>query len=219
LIPAIVGGAVLRTLVVEAVFRSGLRTGHHRDAGGAGVDVQDVHPLRLPLGGGISGLALSRRRPLLCEDSDTDQRVDAAACRKVGVKSMIVTPLLHGPEVVGVLKVVSARPRQFTTQDQLALELLAAPFDATISNAGRLQTTYSQQRPTRSPDWGNRSHVLHALDLTLQRQHRHGGHVAVIFLDLDRFKAVNDHAFWTIPVGRSLRCGSSASSIGWSRSE
>ena len=152
MIPAIVGGAVLRTLVVEAVFRSGLRTGHHRDAGGAGVDVQDVHPLRLPLGGGISGLALSRRRPLLCEDSDTDQRVDAAACRKVGVKSMIVTPLLHGPEVVGVLKVVSARPRQFTTQDQLALELLAAPFDATISNAGRLQTTY--QPATTDPVTG-----------------------------------------------------------------
>ncbi len=148
--------------------------------------------LRLPLGDSISGLALSQRRPLLCEDSDTDQRVDAAACRKVGVKSMIVTPLLHGSEVVGVLKVVSPRPRQFTAQDQLALELLAAPFGAAISNAGRLQTTYQQATTDPVTGLGNRSHVLHELDLALQRQHRHGGHVAVIFLDLDRFKAVND---------------------------
>lgn len=74
----------------------------------------------------------------------------------------------------------------------MALELLAAPFGAAISNAGRLRTTYQQATTDPVTGLGNRSHVLHALDLALQRQHRHGGHVAVIFLDLDRFKAVND---------------------------
>jgi diguanylate cyclase (GGDEF)-like protein len=38
----------------------------------------------------------------------------------------------------------------------------------------------------------NRTYALHELERSLARQQRHGGHTAVIFVDLDRFKAVND---------------------------
>jgi len=50
----------------------------------------------------------------------TDGRVDRAACRKIGVRSMIVLPLLTTRSVVGVLKVFSDAPDFFSSDQENA---------------------------------------------------------------------------------------------------
>lgn len=48
--------------------------------------------LRIGREGSLSGLCVRERKILVCDDSETDERVDREACRKVGLRSMIVVP-------------------------------------------------------------------------------------------------------------------------------
>ncbi|VVU48632.1 GAF domain-containing protein [Burkholderia anthina] len=62
--------------------------------------------LRLRRSGSLSGLCVTRGELLHCTDSETDPRVDRDACRRVGLRSMLVMPLMHADTTVGVLKVM-----------------------------------------------------------------------------------------------------------------
>lgn len=81
--------------------------------------------LRLRIDGSFSGLCLRQNRSLVCEDTEADSRVDLAACRKAGVRSMIGIPFFPSPEASGVLKVYSAQPRRFGETDRRLLEILS----------------------------------------------------------------------------------------------
>ena len=91
--------------------------------------------LRLNIHTSLSGKCVLTGEIMRCDDSDTDPRVDRAACRKIGVRSMIVVPLSYGQTVVGVLKVLSARPSFFTERDVQTLELMAGLFGAVVYQA------------------------------------------------------------------------------------
>jgi diguanylate cyclase (GGDEF)-like protein/PAS domain S-box-containing protein len=141
----------------------------------------------------ITGLAAESGEALICDDCATDPRVDTEACREVGVRSMVVVPLRRDGAVVGVLEVLSSLPGQFNAADKATLELLASPFGAAISNANRMETTSRQALTDPLTGLANRSEALHELDRALARQARHGGDVAVLFIDLDGFKTINDN--------------------------
>lgn len=81
--------------------------------------------LRLESEGSLSGLAAREKSTMRCEDTESDPRVDAAACRRIGIRSMIIAPLLEGDRAVGVLKSFSPRPGSFDDLDVYALQLLA----------------------------------------------------------------------------------------------
>ena len=49
-----------------------------------------------------------------CADSESDERVDRATCRLLGVRSMIFAPLRRANVAVGVLKVFSSSRRRST---------------------------------------------------------------------------------------------------------
>ena len=88
--------------------------------------------LRLPCQGSLSGLAVREGSALLCEDTETDDRVDRAACREAGVRSMVVAPLQTDQQVIGVLKIMSDRPKAFSPQDVSNLQILVESLSATI---------------------------------------------------------------------------------------
>ena len=91
--------------------------------------------MRIPVSGSLSGLCLERRRVLRCDDSELDDRVDRDACRRVGLRSMLVAPLEHRNEPVGVLKVVSAETFAFDAADAHALEHLSVLVGASMHGA------------------------------------------------------------------------------------
>ena len=74
---------------------------------------------------GVSGACLRTRRSQLCLDTETDPRVDAATCRRLGIRSMLVVPVLENEELVGVLEVFSTEPAEFVDSDQNLLEIFA----------------------------------------------------------------------------------------------
>jgi len=60
-----------------------------------------------------------------CDDTETDPRVDAAACRLLGVRSILVVPLWYWGEFVGIFEIFSPRPNAFGERDEQTLQALA----------------------------------------------------------------------------------------------
>jgi GAF domain-containing protein len=80
---------------------------------------------------------------LKCDDSEIDPRVDREACRLIGVRSMIVVPLQHENDTVGVLKVLSSKANAFTEQDVQTLQLIAGLVATSMARAASFE---AQQR-------------------------------------------------------------------------
>ncbi|MBW4576339.1 MAG: PAS domain S-box protein [Aphanothece sp. CMT-3BRIN-NPC111] len=95
--------------------------------------------LRLKISASLSGQCVRTGEILHCEDVETDPRVDIAACRRVGARSMIVVPLFYERNAIGVLKVLSANAHAFDRQDIYTLQLMARFIAATMSHASEFE--------------------------------------------------------------------------------
>jgi diguanylate cyclase (GGDEF)-like protein len=147
---------------------------------------------RLERAGSLSGLCVKTGAVLRCDDSEIDDRVDRNACRRIGLRSMLVVPLLQLGGPAGVLKVTSPDPAAFDEQDVETLELLAGFIAAALANASAYRD--ESRRATHDPLTGlpNRALLADRLEHALRHAQRDQGHLAVVYLDLDGFKAVND---------------------------
>jgi hypothetical protein len=74
---------------------------------------------------GFSGECIRTGKTLRCDDAETDSRVEAATCRKRGVRSIVAAPIRYEREVMGVLEVFSAQSFAFDEGDLAVLERLA----------------------------------------------------------------------------------------------
>lgn len=91
--------------------------------------------LRLALSGSLSGVCIATGETQFCHDSETDPRVDRDACRKVGVRSMMLVPLPYHGQSVGVLKVYSGQVAAFSRADLDIVRLMAGPIVTGFANA------------------------------------------------------------------------------------
>ena len=80
---------------------------------------------RLPIEGSLSGLSIRQKEVIRSDNTEIDMRVDATACRAIGIRSMVIAPLLEGNTATGVLKTFSLRVNQFNDLDAYALQILA----------------------------------------------------------------------------------------------
>jgi diguanylate cyclase (GGDEF)-like protein/PAS domain S-box-containing protein len=90
--------------------------------------------LRLNRDSSISGLCVKSQEVLHCVDSETDDRVDRAACLRIGIRSMVVAPLFHEGKAIGVLKAMSSDPHAFSGADMQTLQLMAGLTGSAIAH-------------------------------------------------------------------------------------
>jgi len=150
--------------------------------------------MRLRRENSLSGLCVREGRILQCEDSETDERVDRAACRRVGLRSMLVVPLRHLEETVGVVKVMSPHVGGFPSRDVRVLGLLSGLVAAAMFNAARHESSDLYYRATHDALTGiaNRSLFFDRLRQVLARALREHERVGVLVLDMDGLKPIND---------------------------
>lgn len=166
--------------------------------------------LRLKIQGSLSGLCVTKGVALRCDDSETDSRVDIAACRKVGVGSMIVTPLLHGKEVIGVLKVWCRKPNSFDDSDMEIVGLVSELIAASMFHCASLSQNELFHRATHDPLTGlaNRALFYDRLRQELIQARRRIETVAVTIVDMDGLKRINDqcgHHFGDLAITEMSR--------------
>ena len=73
----------------------------------------------------FSGACFRTAQIVICDDTETDDRVNLEACRKLGARSMVAVPLCGRRRVIGVLEAFSAWPFAFNESDVRNLSLLA----------------------------------------------------------------------------------------------
>ena len=129
--------------------------------------------LRLQIAGSLSGMCLRDAATLRCDDTERDERVDAAKCRAVGARSLLCVPLLHHGTVVGVLKVLAARRSAFDDGHGALLQLLSGVIAAHIANAAEFERLGLESRRNQRQAIAGLQALARAIDAKdpITRQH------------------------------------------------
>jgi N-acetylmuramoyl-L-alanine amidase/putative methionine-R-sulfoxide reductase with GAF domain len=80
--------------------------------------------VRLDPNSGFSGACLRGGETVRCDDSETDARVNAQACRDLGTRSMVAVPLAAKGRVVGLIEAFCNEAFGFNESDVRSLKLL-----------------------------------------------------------------------------------------------
>jgi TonB family protein len=75
---------------------------------------------------GLSGECVRTGRIILCSDTETDSRVDAAVCQALGFRSALIVPICSEQETLGILELLAEKPQHFQPGDISALKEVAA---------------------------------------------------------------------------------------------
>ena len=151
--------------------------------------------LRLDIDNSLSGECISMRIPLISNDIELDDRVNKNACRKIGIRSMIVLPLIYNNTVVGVLKVLSGKVNHFDEEDIKILELMSGLIAAEMFNAMKNDNSELFYKATHDSLTGisNRSLFYDRLRQKLSKALRKNEEFGIISLDMDGLKEINDN--------------------------
>ena len=93
---------------------------------------------RLQTDAGISAEAVRSGEIMLCHDAERNPQVDLASCRRLGVRSILVSPLRHYRRTLGVFEVLSSSPGAFDESDVATMQLLSSMMVAAISRISSL---------------------------------------------------------------------------------
>lgn len=93
---------------------------------------------RVDIENGFTGECIREGRALRCDDAETDPRVDADACRRLGIRSILAAPVLYERDLVGLVEVFGAWPYAFDEGDLAVVERLAQTVVLTLSRAEML---------------------------------------------------------------------------------
>jgi len=160
-----------------------------------GEGAERLKPMRLPLDEGIAGHVARSGEPLLLADARADSRFatrfDEASGLVTG--SVLAAPLLARGRVLGVIELVNPRgAHPFDEDDLRTLRALSDYAAIAIDNARAYERI--RELTLRDDHTGlfNARHLWQQLASEVERSKRTGRPFSLVFLDLDRFKAVND---------------------------
>ena len=105
--------------------------------------------VRLQTDVGISAECVRTGEVMLCHDAERNPRVDLASCRRLGVRSILVSPLRHYRRTLGVFEVLSSSPCAFDNRDVATMQLLSSMMVAAISRISSMQNARLARRAGR----------------------------------------------------------------------
>ncbi len=141
---------------------------------------------------GIAGRAIREDRLVVVDDYGKDP-TNPRGFLDVGVTACMAAPVHEDGAVVGAISVSSYRPgRSYSRADQTMLSTLAQYASLALNDARIVSTMVHQALHDPLTAMPNRALFDDRLSHALQRADRNDSQVAVLFIDLDRFKPVND---------------------------
>jgi GAF domain-containing protein len=97
----------------------------------AGDSASEIRAM-LNTGSGFAGLSASSGTMLACGNTVFDSRPDAEACRRLGLRAVVVVPLATRDQLLGLVAVFSRKPYAFGMRDLQALQDLTEEFTAKL---------------------------------------------------------------------------------------
>jgi diguanylate cyclase (GGDEF)-like protein len=147
---------------------------------------------RGPIGEGVGGLAVARNA-LVVEEAYSSWEGGIQAYRDRGLQAAMAAPVHENGVPVGSLTVASFRPgRRYTQAEQEVLSAFAEHGSLALTDARNFEDAMHQAFHDSLTGLPNRALFLDRLELAHARARRSGSPIAVLFMDLDSFKNVND---------------------------
>lgn len=112
----------------------------------------------LQVNSGLTGESVRTRQLLRCDDAERDFRANRGSCQALGIKSVMVMPLIRESEVIGVFELLADRAYAFEQRDVTALERLAEMVLTALEHADAAKralneiTTKADQAPPESKE-------------------------------------------------------------------
>ena len=110
-------------------------------------------PLRAPvdIDQGLSGECVRSGLLVSCEDTDNDLRIDPEIGRALGIGSLMAAPIVSDFRVVGLLEVLSLRPRAFTETHGTVLGRLVEMIPKIHRDPPEPENTQPQNTQSETP--------------------------------------------------------------------
>ncbi len=165
--------------------------GSMRTAYVSGIDAGVIRELVCPRGSGLAARAIASARPLINVDPVEDLRA-CGATHQLSLSSAIVMPLFSGYRAVGALALYASRARAFTDDHARLLDYLSSQAASALSNAVRYEQAHTASLTDALTGLPNTRFLTMHLTQELARAARQGSDLALLLIDLDDFKQIND---------------------------
>jgi diguanylate cyclase (GGDEF)-like protein len=154
----------------------------------AGGEQETLRDLRVKIGEGVAGWVVQHGETLIVPESDDDPRLRKSRT----MRSVIALPLRGRKGTHGAIEIFNPRADQMTDYTIAFLHILADHAAIAIENARDVARIQQLTITDDTTGLFNVRHLYDVLGRELERSSRNGLPVSLAFLDLDRFKQVND---------------------------
>jgi len=144
---------------------------------------------RTRMGEGLAGSAAETGETVLANSVGLEPRFLPLT---PGVRSALSLPLRYQDNLLGVLSLESRREYAFAPQDVLTLRTLADQLAIALHNARAYQDALAEAITDGLTGLKTHRYFMEALERELRRSQRNDRPFALVMMDLDRFKPVND---------------------------
>jgi diguanylate cyclase (GGDEF)-like protein len=163
---------------------------------GMGLDGKEI---RLPLGRGVAGTVAFTGQVINIADAALDPRPARNYFGYIS-RTILAVPLkLNGSTIIGVVQALNKADGPFDERDERVLEILCSLAGVALERANSIhekealdeKMIYQAQHDLET-GLPNRALMVERLSLDLEEARRRQQELAVLLIDLDRFKLIND---------------------------
>jgi len=149
------------------------------------------HEYSRPRPNGLTATVARQKKMIMVEDFSTHPLFINSSKKWSG--SIVGIPLIVGSHVEGVMNLARTTKGGFSKEEIRLLSMLADQAAVAIFNAGLHEHANQEARQDSLTGLPNRRALDECLEAEVKRASRSGKTLAVIMMDLDGFKAINDN--------------------------
>jgi diguanylate cyclase (GGDEF)-like protein len=155
-----------------------------------GMDAPKLLNTTLPVGEALAGWVARNRRIIV--SGQPCATLDATGAGQTNLQSGIVCPLYDNDAFIGCLALYHVEPNRYTEDHHRLLERVAEQAGAVIHNSMVFEQTQEDSLTDPLTGLPNRRSMFVHLTRELARSERLKGEMALIVMDVDGFKSIND---------------------------
>ncbi len=158
----------------------------------AGKSAETLQDIRIPMGEGMAGWVASHGEPLIITGTEIAGRCSPAESTPPLVYSAISVPLRSRLRTLGVIQLFNYQLAALTDHTITFLHILCDYAAIAIENARAVERIQELTITDDCTHLYNARHLQTALEAEAERARRFGTPFSILFIDLDRFKQIND---------------------------
>ncbi len=161
----------------------------------AGPQPDVVRGFRIKVGQGIAGWVAKEGQPILIQDAQEDPRFYPQVDDSTGVRtrSVLCVPLMSKDKIQGVIELINKADHSGFDRHDLELVTALAGYGAiAIENARLYEQAEELAITDDTTQIPNMRYFHHILNREVIRARRRDSTLSLLFIDLDKFKQVND---------------------------